>query len=96
MLKDCFPEGEIFRVGGDEFLILQTEEDEESFNKLVDNLRRKAEESDTVKLAVGTCFGDSKLDIRKAMHEADEKMYADKDDYYKKHPELQYRSNKQI
>lgn len=96
MLKDCFPEGEIFRVGGDEFLILQTEVDEESFNKLVDNLRRKAEESDTVKLAVGTCFGDSKLDIRKAMHEADEKMYADKDDYYKKHPELQYRSNKQI
>lgn len=95
MLRDTFPEGEIFRVGGDEFLILQTGETEEEFNRLVENLKAASEASDTVKLAVGTCFCDAHLDIRKAMHDADERMYQDKDAYYKKHPELQYRSNKQ-
>ena len=94
VLRDAFPEGEIFRVGGDEFLILQTGETEENFNKLVENLRKNSDGSGAVKLAVGTCFGDKNLDIRKAMHEADERMYADKEAYYKKHPELQYRSNR--
>ena len=68
---------------------------DEEFNRLVENLKAASEASETVKLAVGTCFGDAHLDIRKAMHDADERMYQDKDAYYKKHPELQYRSNKQ-
>jgi hypothetical protein len=36
-------------------------------------------------MAVGSCFGDSSMDIRTAMHEADEAMYVDKREYYKKH-----------
>lgn len=94
MLREAFPEGEIFRVGGDEFLILQMGLTENRFNRLVKELRNCSENSPTVKLAIGTCFGDKELDIRNAMHVADEKMYQDKEEYYKLHPELQYRSNR--
>ena len=93
VLRDTFDKNEIFRVGGDEFLVLVVGDTEQNFNKLVAKLRETSEKSDTVKVAVGTCFGDTKLDIRKAMHIADERMYKDKDEYYKRHPELKYRSN---
>lgn len=94
VLKDTFGESEIFRVGGDEFLVLVVGHSEESFNNLITDLKTTSENSDLVKLAVGTCFGDEKLDIRQAMHLADERMYKDKDEYYKKHPELKYRNNR--
>ena len=94
MLRDSFPEGEIFRVGGDEFLILQMGITENRFNRLVEELRDHSEKSPSVKLAIGTCFGNKELDIRNAMHIADENMYQDKEEYYKLHPELQYRSNR--
>lgn len=85
LLKEMFPEGEIYRVGGDEFLIILMSEDEKEFNEVVDRLKCKVEKSDRLKMAVGSCFGDSSMDIRTAMHEADEAMYVDKRDYYKKH-----------
>ena len=94
VLKDTFGESEIFRVGGDEFLVLVVGHSEEAFNNLINDLKTTSENSDLVKLAVGTCFGDEKLDIRRAMHLADERMYKDKDEYYKKHPELKYRNNR--
>lgn len=94
MLKDNFPEGEIFRVGGDEFLVLQMGLSEKRFDNLVDCLRDSMDKSDSVKFAIGKCFGDKTLDIRKAMHIADERMYKDKEEYYRLHPELQYRKTR--
>ena len=94
MLKDSFPDSDIFRVGGDEFLILVIDKTEDEFDSLVEKLKKTSEESDTVKLAVGTCYGDETMDIRFAMHVADERMYLDKDKFYEDHPELEYRSNR--
>ncbi|MBR6403215.1 MAG: GGDEF domain-containing protein [Eubacterium sp.] len=91
MLRETFKDCEIYRVGGDEFLVIVLGQSEEQFNKLVDQLRTSSENSDHVKVAIGTCFGDSKLDIRKAMHFADERMYIDKEEYYNKHPECKRR-----
>ena len=67
---------------------------EQDFNNLVEDLRDVCEKSDTVKVAVGSYFGNNKVDIREAMHIADERMYKDKEEYYKKYPELKYRNSK--
>lgn len=85
LLKSMFPEGEIYRVGGDEFLIILMSEDEKQFHEIVDKLKSEVEKSDRLKMAIGSCYGDSSMDIRTAMHEADEDMYVDKRDYYRKH-----------
>ena len=91
MLKETFTDGEIFRVGGDEFLVIITGHTEDEFNAYVDKLRENSKKSKTVKFAVGTCFVDEDYDIRGAMREADERMYKDKDEFYDRHPELQRR-----
>ncbi len=88
LLKKCFADHEIFRVGGDEFLILVTGRSEEEFNALADDLKAASEASKNIRVAVGTCFGDESMDIRTAMHLADERMYKDKEEFYKKHPEF--------
>ena len=75
----------VYRVGGDEFLVIVTNRTEQEFDKLVETLIDKSNKHDTVKLAVGTCFGDTDLDIRKAMHLADERMYKNKEEFYRTH-----------
>ncbi len=71
--------------------VIVTNKTKTEFENLVRELQKNTEASDFVKLAIGTCFGDSTFDIRKAMHIADEKMYEDKAKFYKAHPELQHR-----
>ena len=91
VLKDTFIYDEIFRVGGDEFLVIVSGKTKEEFDSYVDKLRKNCEISPIVKFAVGTWYGPDSFDIREAMHIADERMYEDKDEYYDNHPELQRR-----
>ena len=84
VLKDMFPRAEIYRVGGDEFLILLTSENEEAFNRAVKDLKDRVEQPGEVSMAVGACFGLGDMDIREAMHIADEAMYEDKKEYYRR------------
>jgi diguanylate cyclase (GGDEF)-like protein len=93
VLKATFEDEDIFRVGGDEFLILVTGKDKSEFEKLVQKLRDNVAASKTVSLALGTFFGDASMDIRNAMHLADERMYEDKEEYYRQHPDLHKRSS---
>ena len=93
LIRDVFKDVEIFRVGGDEFLILDTKHSEPEFNIYIDKLREASEASNIVKIAVGTCFSKPDQDVRTSMHIADELMYKDKEEYYKKYPERKYRSS---
>ena len=65
-------------------MIIVNDTDRENFDKMVEDLRVPA---DGVYLAVGSYFNSEKLDIRTAMHIADEQMYKDKERYYKQFPE---------
>ena len=77
------PQGyEIFRIGGDEFLVITTDISEEDFNALVESLRKKTKESEKFKLAIGSCYAGNDPDIRQAMKRADKEMYKDKEAYY--------------
>ncbi|MCR4794277.1 MAG: GGDEF domain-containing protein [Ruminococcus sp.] len=85
LLKIAYADYEVFRAGGDEFVILCPDITEERLAKQTAKLRKLAETSD-VSFALGTVFCEGGYDIIKAMQEADEKMYADKREYYCNNP----------
>ena len=91
LLKENFKEADIYRVGGDEFLIIVENKKEEEFNALIDNIRKLSDESDRIKFAIGSCFVDASFEVRKALHIADENMYKEKEKFYENHPEYNRR-----
>lgn len=82
LIGEVFTGYEIFRIGGDEFLVIATDISEEDFNALVESLRKKTKESEKLKLAIGSCYAGNDPNIRQAMKRADKEMYKDKEAYY--------------
>ena len=91
LLQEVFKGGDIYRAGGDEFMIIVPRCTEQSFNTKVEQLRARASDPGNVSLSVGSVFNSSGLDIRDLLKTADEAMYADKECYYEKWPERRYR-----
>ena len=89
ILQYVFPEEDIYRAGGDEFMVLISNITEDELNKRISKIRTMAKLSENVMFSIGTCYDEP--DVRWAMHLADERMYADKNSYYKAHPDLKYR-----
>ena len=88
ILRSTFTGAEIFRAGGDEFLILLPEATEEGIRGKIADMKKKAELFDNVSFAAGGCCLNPDTDIRDAMSEADARMYRDKGNFYRKYPEL--------
>ena len=91
ILKSTFPEGDVFRIGGDEFVVLASDLTEEELKARVASLYTQADSVEYLHFAVGTSVVKAGGDILSAMHVADERMYADKKAYYQKHPDKIYR-----
>ncbi len=87
MLKKFFPHDEIYRAGGDEFMVLSLGTTEEEQNKKLEALRKQIDESETVSFAIGSCFDKDSRNILSTMTRADKKMYDNKEVYYDEHPE---------
>lgn len=87
MLKIVFASGEIFRAGGDEFLIMLRDTTADALDKLVDQLKKQAKASGAVSFAIGSCFEEDSRNVRHAMKMADERMYEDKLRFYNDSPE---------
>ena len=64
---------------------------EEEFISLTMKLRLNCEATKHVRMAIGTYYCPASVDIRVALHNADEAMYRDKRDFYDRHPELKRR-----
>lgn len=83
-LKKAFGGSMLFRIGGDEFLILCRDMAEEELASRIDNLKAKLRESDVV-MALGSAWypicRTSNMD--KLTIEAEMRMYKDKAAYYK-------------
>lgn len=88
ILKSAFAGAEIFRAGGDEFLVLIQDTTEEDMKGKISDIRKKAELFDNVSFAFGSCLLQPGMDLREAMSEADARMYLDKGNFYRKFPEL--------
>ena len=91
LLKLAFGDYEIYRAGGDEFVVLCPDITEEKLEYQVNQLRSLMESTPDVRFAIGVVYATGKYDIRREMHNADEKMYKDKQEYYRQHPEMDRR-----
>jgi len=90
ILQEVFPKAEIYRAGGDEFMLIEPSTDGAVLAGQVETLISRAEEKN-VHFAVGTYIVREGEDIRTAMRVADERMYGSKKEYYENHPERKYR-----
>ncbi|MCR4909007.1 MAG: GGDEF domain-containing protein [Lachnospiraceae bacterium] len=90
-LKSVFSADDIYRAGGDEFLIIITDRDKNDFYSLFEQLKSFSEVKGEPAFALGAYYGDKDNDINSIMHIADADMYKNKAEYYKSHPEINRR-----
>lgn len=86
-LTEVFPSRDVFRAGGDEFVVITSDVTEDELNVKAEMLRKAAEKYDKLVFAIGTVYARDASKIHEALREADEKMYKDKELYYKLHPD---------
>ena len=91
ILKSTFEGCEIYRAGGDEFVILAMDKPKKDLEKLVEKIRKDSSAPENVSFAIGFYFDDKGGDIRVAMREADANMYEDKKRFYDRFPESRKR-----
>ncbi len=87
LLQKHFGNQEIYRTGGDEFVVILPNIQKDDFEKKVEVLRQESGYGAPVKFAVGSGWSTNPDELRYVMHIADEAMYHAKNDYYKEHPE---------
>lgn len=76
-----FPD-KTYRIGGDEFVVIDRESDEETFRNRIDTLS-KIMKDDGVAIAVGIRWRNRAENIAELFHEADRLMYEDKHCFYR-------------
>lgn len=86
LLELLFGQGKVYRIGGDEFLVLTNKYNEEEFNERVTALRVQAKFID-ISLSVGSRYLKSSAQLREEMRKADMEMYDAKHDYYRNKPQ---------
>ena len=91
VLRQIFVDDEIYRAGGDEFMVLALNVNEEDFNNKVNRVKEISNTQTKVSFAIGRSFEEGNIDIRRALRKADEDMYEDKKEYYARHPEFKFR-----
>ena len=88
LLQNVFVDDQIFRAGGDEFLILMSYTTEDAIKEKIDKVRHLSAAYGNVSFALGYCYQTDSANITDALKLADERMYEDKAEYYKEHPEF--------
>ena len=86
-LKKIFYNNDIYRTGGDEFIVMAPGITRESFERKLDRFQNSVRKDGTVSFSMGAVWSDGTTDLSSAFRLADERMYADKKRYYEMHPE---------
>ncbi len=84
---------EIYRAGGDEFLIIITDLGRDDFCALFEKLNSISRVEGEPAFALGAHYEDKDPDIGEIMHKADSNMYINKAEYYEANPDLDRRTN---
>ncbi len=71
----------VYRTGGDEFIVIDRDSDEDTFNAHVQTALRDMEKDD-ISIAAGTSWRGSHGDLDEQINEADKNMYAEKRRFY--------------
>ena len=88
VLREVFKRCDVFRAGGDEFMIIVPDSSEDELKDLCKQVKASNLGFGSACFATGYCYAGDSQEIRKAMHTADERMYIDKAQFYEDHPEL--------
>lgn len=75
--------GDIYRIGGDEFIILCPHFSEQALNRMVKSLRERMAEENEASIAIGSSWNDGEVNPQELVRFADHRMYAEKQSYYK-------------
>lgn len=90
-LKSHFPEECVYRIGGDEFIVLIPGITENLFQSMIRSILADMAEG-SVHLSLGSVWVEDCTDnAEKALSEADARMYEDKRAYYAKNRQLDRR-----
>lgn len=81
-LSEVFDKKSIFRAGGDEFVVILTGVSREETEEKARELRVAADRYPDVSFAIGCAFEEDSALVRKALAQADKRMYEDKKEYY--------------
>ena len=92
LLKLAFGDHEIYRAGGDEFVVFCPDISNDELGHKTSQLRAMMEATDDVSFAIGTVWLKGEYDISSAIQTADARMYEDKNEYYRQHPEKDRRT----
>ena len=76
------------------FVILCPDITGEALDKQLSEMRKLSENTSDVSFAFGTAYCTENHNIREAIQTADERMYKDKEAYYRNHPEKDRRARK--
>ncbi len=91
LLLHRFDRGDIFRTGGDEFIVIVCGIGRDEFEHRTEGLRNDMNAHKSVCFAMGACWTDGNEDFQTVFQTADRMMYLDKKAFYRKHPELRRR-----
>lgn len=80
-LQKMFRKTDIYRIGGDEFLVLCKGVEKENFKSRVENLRKEMQERDAI-MSLGCLWEKEVTDIDALIASADKLMYQEKQAYY--------------
>ena len=82
LVSGIFKKKYCYRIGGDEFVAIIPDIQEEKFDEMVEKLKNK---SKRVSMAIGHKWSRSSKEINNVIKSADEDMYKDKAQFYKSH-----------
>ena len=88
VLQNAFIGDVIFRAGGDEFMIILTDTNEDDIKTKCAKVKELSKNYDNVSFALGYSYSKDSSNITDDLKLADERMYEDKAAFYKEHPEL--------
>lgn len=85
VLAESFPQADIYRMGGDEFLAIALDLSRDDFLAYADVLKCRLEDAGCT-MAMGLHYADEPCLVDDAVRFADSAMYDDKRSYYRSHP----------
>ena len=88
VLQNVFTGDQIFRAGGDEFMVLMAYTTEDTIKDKISKAKKFSKKYSNVSFAFGYSYSNDSSNITEALKLADQRMYEDKARFYVDHPEF--------
>ena len=84
LLKETYPKGHLYRIGGDEFVIVFDDPDEQLFLAEMEQ-KKKALDRNAIHISIGWGWSSNSTERERVQFNAEQMMYKNKTEYYKIH-----------